>query len=561
MAIYYIDPTWTGTASGTFAQPWTTYASLPALSAGDKVLLKEGTTFVGTVLATASGTSGSRIVYGVYNANGNEVTNKVGAATIQGDGTNNDNFNTSTYSWVTVSCLNFTQVRAARYGIVLGDFGSANGCSALYCKVVNQSGSYGVRVKTNTGIGAHSVLGGEFSGNIYGIAIEGTLTGVSVDIRRNLCQYNSEAGIRSALSTSSLMTGVIKENVCTFNGTLQQVDSKGIGIDILSDTDRSFSLIDNICSNNWSIGIRAGTFSGLVNRQTISGNTCNFNGYFGIQVNRGTGCLIANNTCNSNGCNRDSKWGRGIEIYSSNPSFPAASVRVVNNTCNYNKNYGGTLNNGTEGCGIGLDNNHGNILVMGNTLIGNDGNGIQFNPSGAVGTSIIVGNYLQDNYLVDSDRITSSWEAHSRAQIGLFTTENNVKIYNNTIVNTVPNSSCTYGISESTTAAGTGTVVVNNFFVGHTVGLNIRTGVTRTHNAFLNNTINVTESSTGATIGDGTGAVVSGFLLDSFYRPTVGSSLIGAGTYVGRFLGADNQEFRVPMGIGAFSIALTRGLR
>ena len=102
MATYYIDPSWGGTASGTFALPWTTYASLPALSAGDKVLQKAGTTFSGTVTAGYSGTLANPIIYGVYDASGAEVTTTLGAATIAGTGTAADNFSTGTkdYVWV-----------------------------------------------------------------------------------------------------------------------------------------------------------------------------------------------------------------------------------------------------------------------------------------------------------------------------------------------------------------------------------------------------------------------------------------------------------------------------
>lgn len=66
MTDYYVNPSVVGPGAGTEADPWKSYASLPGLSAGDRVLQRAGTTFVGSVTVNASGSSGSPIIFTSY---------------------------------------------------------------------------------------------------------------------------------------------------------------------------------------------------------------------------------------------------------------------------------------------------------------------------------------------------------------------------------------------------------------------------------------------------------------------------------------------------------------
>lgn len=90
MATFYVDPTWTGTKSGTLAQPydsWATVAALPP-TAGNKYLQKRGTTWAGSLgpLGTG-GTAGNEITFGVYEpATGEQVRGVKGAASINATG-------------------------------------------------------------------------------------------------------------------------------------------------------------------------------------------------------------------------------------------------------------------------------------------------------------------------------------------------------------------------------------------------------------------------------------------------------------------------------------------
>lgn len=558
MATYYIDPTWGGTASGTFALPWTTYASLPALAAGDNVLQKAGTTFSGTVTALNSGTAASPIIYGVYAADGTEVVATLGAATIAGTGTAADNFGTGIVSYVWVRCLTMTNITAARYGITLGASASTSGCRASYCKVTDQTATTaGIQVRSNPGTDPHVVEYCDASRNTYGIVLQGGTAGAAINFKNNTCQYNAEAGIRLALSTAGLVTGSIETNDCRFNGVTQAVAGKGMGIDNLSDGS-GLLVAGNNCSNNYTMGIRGGSFSGLVNGTLIRRNECNFNGWYGIQIGRGVGFVVSKNNCNDNGSNRDSKYGRGIELYSSNGAFPCGPGLVSFNTCNRNVNYGGTLNNGTEGVGIGLDDNHSGLIVIGNICRDNEGSGIQPNPSGAVGTTHIRDNLLIDNFKVDSARVSAgAWVAAVCAQIYTGATEANLKIRNNTfIANGV--ATCFYDISESTAAAATGVEVVNNSFSGAATALKTRAAVTRNNNAYWLCTINGQVNTSTASLSAGAGDVTTNPSLTTAGLPLPSSPLIGAGTHLGYTRDAGGKQRANPPSIGAYDVATLR---
>lgn len=555
MATYYIDPTWGGTASGTFAAPYTAYSQLPTLSPGDKALLKAGTTFTGVITPNASGTQAAPIVFGVYAADGAEVTQTLAAATIAGNGTATANFTSGTRDWVTVRCLDMVNVTAGWYGVNLGSSGTKVGCKASYCRVSNQpTMTAGFNMVYNPGTFAHTVEFCEANYNLYGLLVQGA-GGSKIELIGNTFDYNAEAGIRIAPSTNGPITGIIANNYCRFNGTIAAVINKGLGI---SNVGNAVGLVvqGNVCSDNYTTGIFCGTFDFLLNQIYVRKNTCERNGEFGVHVSRGSGFVITDNNCNFNGANRNNKYGRGIEIYSSTPTYPVGPGLVGWNTCNGNLNYGAVANNGTEGCGVGLDDNHSSVTIIGNTCIGNEGNGISLNPNNAIGTSIVTGNLCIDNYNVPVSRITGGWPAHSRAQIALYTSEANVQVSNNTVILTAAaTGGCMYGISEEPLAVSSGVSIVNNLVQGHGVALKTRTGNTRTNNAFWQCTKNVESNADTTTLSDGTGAVIATPLLSSSYRPQVGSPLLGTGTHLGYRRDLDKKQRQNPPCIGAYDAA------
>lgn len=562
MTVYYIDPEGIEpTKAGTLLQPWNTYASLPALSPGDRVLQKQGTVFSGVVTAQQSGTAAAPIVFGVYAPGGTEITNQIGAATLAGVGSAADNFSSGTVGYVWIRCFNITNVTAARYGITLGASATTSGCRASYCRVNGQlSSTAAIQVRTNPSVDPHVVEFCEANSNTYGLLFQGGTTGGAVDFHDNVFQRNSESGIRLAISTAGAVTGKINNNDCRYNGTVAAVEGKGIGIDILSDG-TSLQVVGNNCNDNFTIGIRGGSFSGLVNATQILRNDCNRNGAFGIQMGRGAGFIVSRNSCNYNGANRGSFYGRGIECFSSNNSFPCGPGVISYNTCIGNLNFGGTLNNGTEGVGIGLDDNHYGLIVKGNVLALNEGSGIQSNPSGALGTSYIVSNLLVDNFNVPVSRVAAgSWVALVCSQIYTSTTEANLKLLGNTFINSgVP--SLLYEISEGVSAAASGVAVQNNLFVGAKVALKARTSITRTNNAYWSCAVNGQSNTSNTLLSVDASAVTSDPKLGSDYRPLPGSPLTGAGAHLGYGSlqrDADGKQRQNPPTIGAYDVASIR---
>lgn len=88
MSTIYIDPNVVGPGTGTFGDPYKTWASTGNLIAGNDYLQKEGTTFVGSIGPTGTGgTAFARINIGVYDAaTGLQITNKIGAAKVDATG-------------------------------------------------------------------------------------------------------------------------------------------------------------------------------------------------------------------------------------------------------------------------------------------------------------------------------------------------------------------------------------------------------------------------------------------------------------------------------------------
>ena len=109
MATYYIDPTWTGTESGTEAEPFTTFAQVRALYANtDTVLFKGGTTLNESVINNKNDVTFSS--YGT------------GRAILAGDG-------------IAINCF----LQTGRTGVTVTNINFVNGVSQC---VKSQSGSH-----------------------------------------------------------------------------------------------------------------------------------------------------------------------------------------------------------------------------------------------------------------------------------------------------------------------------------------------------------------------------------------------------------------------------------
>jgi parallel beta-helix repeat protein len=119
----------------------------------------------------------------------------------------------------------------------------------------------------------------------YNNGYDGIAAGQGSIIRGNCCYENGESGI-SAAGPNTLCDNTCMENK---NGIVANGGS---------------TILGNTCYHNSELGIRCSEKG-----NTVSFNTCSFNGTDGIYISNFGGCQIVNNTCSSNGNGGD---GAGI---------------------------------------------------------------------------------------------------------------------------------------------------------------------------------------------------------------------------------------------------------
>jgi hypothetical protein len=137
----------------------------------------------------------------------------------------------------------------------------------------------------------------------------------------------------------------------------------------------------------------------------VGNNNCSANMNFGIHI---TGVsksfLIEHNVCNANGgLLSPTFYGRGIELSSALGQDAVSGHTIRYNTCRFNLNYGGPLDNGSEGVGIGLDDGTRACSVYGNVISNNEGNGIQLYGGGDPARYADTGGHMITSNMMDSN--------------------------------------------------------------------------------------------------------------------------------------------------------------
>jgi hypothetical protein len=130
---------------------------------------------------------------------------------------------------------------------------------------------------------------------------------------------------------------------------------------------------------NTVTGMLTGIFINGGERSFVGNNNCSNNMNFGIHISGvAKSFLIERNVCNANGGTlTPTFYGRGIELSSAAGQDAVSGHTIRYNTCRFNYNYGGTLDNGSEGVGIGVDDGGSKCQIYGNLLSNNEGNGLQ----------------------------------------------------------------------------------------------------------------------------------------------------------------------------------------
>lgn len=499
MATIYIDPTYGTGGDGSFATPYDSYADLGSLSAGDIVLQKEKTVFRGGYTVGQSGSSGSPILFGTYDADtGDRITTFSGAnslrhAVVDGGASVANCFLADTKDYITISGIKVQG--ATSHSIRFQGSSGAQGCTncivewctngdgALACISFNNTvkciARYNTIIPRANGLWAIALSsGGAFSPS-YNLIHNNTLS----------TRFGTDLGAAGVIVSASGDTGLIGVDI--IDNKIVNYGRSGIRI---TGWKSGYRISGNICNNSLATsvqdegaGIHVAGFSatGKFSRGLVTNNTLIGDGEFGIYTTFTDGLEITNNTVILPGQKTSRKYGRGIEIYGATGG-DVNGVRVINNSVSYSKNSGLLSAAYSEGVGIGVDNNARHTVVRGNHVFNNEGQGIQINTTSASYPTWIIGNILVNNG-------TNAGVSINRANGGIAESSGLVTWAHNVHV------SSTYGLWEMT-SAGANNVIRNNIFIDASLaGLVYDSGKTETNNCFYNNTTNIATSTSDTT--------------------------------------------------------------
>jgi parallel beta-helix repeat protein len=387
MATYYIDPSVPGPGNGTLASPFRSWTSV-IWAPGNTYLQKRGTTYSGVFQLSASGTASQRITIGAYyRSNGTDDTSRPkpviilpGAPTTPASGgsiaVHNQERDFVTYR--NLDIRNAALPEASDVAIIwLGNncvFENNNvtsNCAGVYI--------FGKNHVTVSGCVLDVISNSPAYGN-QGILVAANANIDDIRLLNNTVRHHgggtaASHGIRCETYNSAffLTNLVIRGNrVSPPSGVNYNPNRGAIGIYLVQG---SAATLDR----NTVTGMLIGISMNSGDRSYVGNNNCSSNMNFGIHI---TGVaksyLIESNVCNSNGGTLSPTfYGRGIELTSAAGPDAVSGHTIRYNTCRFNYNYGGPLDNGSEGVGIGLDNGVSKCSVYGNIISNNEGNGIQ----------------------------------------------------------------------------------------------------------------------------------------------------------------------------------------
>jgi hypothetical protein len=355
---------------------------------GHTYLQKRGTTYAGVFQVSASGTASQRITIGAYfRSNGNDDTSQPkpiillpGAPTTPASGASISVYKQERdfVTYRNLDIRNNALPEASDVAIIwLG-----NNC--VFENNVVTSNCAGVYIfEKNHVTVSNCVLDVISNGPTYGnqgILVAGSGNIDDIRLLTNTVRHRgggtpASHGIRceTYTSTAFLTRLVIRGNrVSPPAGVDFNPNRKAIGIYLVRG---DAATVDKNTVN----GMLSGIFINSGDRSYVGYNNCSKNMNFGIHISGfAKSYIIERNTCNYNGGTLASTYyGRGIELSSAAGQGAVSEHTIRYNTCRFNFNYGGPLDNGSEGIGIGIDDGTCKCSVYGNTISNNEGNGIQ----------------------------------------------------------------------------------------------------------------------------------------------------------------------------------------
>ena len=388
-SVHYIDPgaTGSGPGDGTLANPYRSWTSVSWMP-GHTYLQKRGTTYSGVFQVSASGTASQRITIGAYyRSNGSDDTSQPkpviilpGAPTTPINGASiavlKQERDFITYR--NLDIRNSALPEASDVAIIwLG-----NNCVFENNNVTSNCAGVCVFTKNHVTVSGCvlDVISNSSAYENQGILVAANATIDDIRLLNNTVRHHgggkvASHGIRcETYNSASFLTHlVIRGNrVSPPPGVDYTPNPRAIGIYVVQGAAATLD-------KNTVTGMLAGIFINSGDRSYVGNNNCSNNMNFGIHISGlARADIIEKNVCNATGGNFAPSWyGRGIELNSAAGSDAVSGHTIRYNTCRFNRNYGGPLDNGSEGVGIGLDNGVSKCSVYGNIISNNEGNGIQ----------------------------------------------------------------------------------------------------------------------------------------------------------------------------------------
>ena len=413
MTTFYVDPTAASPGDGTLANPFNSWASV-TWAPGNTYLQKRGTTYSGVFKLSTGGTQFQRITVGsYYGPDGSDDPSRpkpiiilpaAPTAPVDGASIAIHPYERDFITYRNLDIRNLDLPDANDVAIIwLG-----NNCVFENNDVSSNCAGVYIYEKNHVEVAncALNVLSGRTSHPNHGILVAGNGNIDDIRILDNTVYHGgggstSSHGIRCETynGAATLTKLVIQGNkISPPRGQTYSANRSAVGIFVVH------GLAARLHRNTVT-GMVTGILLSSGDRNHVSANNCSTNMNFGIHITGfAKSFLIEGNTCNYNGGTvSPDYYGRGIEL-SSAAGINAVTGHIIRrNTCTFNYNYGGPLDNGSEGVGIGLDDGATSCSVYGNHVANNEGNGIQLYGGGApdripdTGGHMIVGNFLDSN--------------------------------------------------------------------------------------------------------------------------------------------------------------------
>jgi parallel beta-helix repeat protein len=616
MSTFYYDFSAAVNGTGTSASPFNlTGWNATTVSAGNSYMFKRGTT-LRTAFSTVKGTNASTLTtYGAwFNADGSDDETQPRPIII-----------TST-AFSSFSSTNKDFVYITNWDIRAWDLPIASDANVIYmgtgstvnnCIIMTRIGCIGSYSKSDVSITNNTLYGvAHDTTNTNNVLIVSDTSADNVTIENNLVYHlgggsSLSNGIRAEGVTGSLTNLKVRNNTVLavhydqrifprYGYLLENRGNPGVhmlpGVGFIDDNSFPYPtpvVQPKLCNNVAAIGIRIArcpsaliennrvfgflegiflTGGGATTTCTINHNICSYNRHYGIHLTTDAiGCTIKYNTCNYNGTNINDgvtlfAYGRGIECSSAAGNGRCANHTIAFNTCQYNKNYGGPNDNGSEGVGIGLDDGTSGCLVYGNTLTNNEGNGLQYyGGTGTVTNNNVIANLFFNNCTASftNRRTGGTFTNLFCGDISCSITKGGTSYIANNVffAGTTP---CCITLDSSDDSI----IIANNIFHTKTQAIMIGSGNTMpaSSTAIRNDFFAITKKYVKSTVDangqptfpaatyTGTDDYTFDPLLDPNYKPTSLSPAINAGINVGAFSDFTGHPFDGPPTIGMFEL-------